>query len=281
MSIKCVSRKIFKLTIEHVIERQEANLIPGERPFKKARLQFITDLLSAGSFYRADFAYAKCDEDGKTYGINGKHTGNCLYACHTNNEMPDFPEGIPLCVERFECDTIDELSTLFDNFDNPQSNRTAGEKLGTQIAKSYEKLDGIDEVVIRNALKGVNYSRSMKRNPDEPKVKNWDLGELLQDNEICDFCSFIQGFKDDSWKGWKVASVCAVMYSSWRENEDASQLIWGEALNESNDSESSDSRKFVNKMRTESGRKVKSHDWFYNESMRYWRRHRKEVAVTS
>lgn len=279
MPIKCVERTIVKLEFVHVEERRDALTIPGERPLRKKRLEYITDLLENGTFYRADFAYAKCAEDGKIYGVNGKHTYVALIQCKENVEMPDFPEGIPLCIEVFECDTKDELSTIFDNYDNPISNRTAGDKLGTQIAMRRDSLEGLDDKIIRAALNGVNYARATARDPREPKMGRWVLGELLQDDEVCDFCRYVQGFKDDSWDGWKIPAVCAAIYKSWRENEDVAQAVWEEALNETDENEDSDSRKYVNRMRTERGRKVKSPDWFYNESIRYWKRHRKSAST--
>lgn len=278
MATKLVERKVFVLSLQHAREAQDAPSIPGERPRKNKRVEYLTELIDDSQFCRADFAYAKCKEDGKRYRVNGNHTSFVLCGCIDNADLPDFPEGIPLVVEEWECDVTSELIDIFDSYDNPQSNRTAGDRLGVHIAMHVEALDGCSRDVIAASLRGINMVLQTSKNPDEPCKKQWDVGELLKSDEAIRFCHFIQPFKDDTWQGWKDKGVCAAVFRNWRDSEDQAEEIWSECFDEQNDNENSDSRKFVNRMRTERGRKQRTSAWFYSESLKYWKKRRKSMV---
>lgn len=269
MPIRLKKREIAILNPEHVKAAQEALSTPGERPLKKKRLDLARHRLESGRFCRADFAYIDCKEDGQRYRINGNHTSTVLAECAENSDLP-FPENCPLCVETWECDTIAELGDAFDCFDNPMSNRTSGERLIVHMREHRSELDGVDAIVVSAALKGVNMFRKMVRDENTPSVQQWELGELLSSPEVVQFCHFVQMFKDGSWAGWKDQGIAAVLFQSFLDDEDKARNVWEECFDEANDSETSASRRFVNRMRTEKGRRHRTPSWFYNQAKDYW-----------
>lgn len=279
MATKLIERKVFILKTEHARQAQDAPSIPGERPRKNKRVEYIVELIESGQFCRADFAYTACKEDGRRYRVNGNHTSFVLCGCVDNPELPEFPDGIPLVIEDWECDTISELMSIFDSYDNPQSNRTAGDRLGVHIAMNAEDLDGCSKDVISAALRGVNMARQFAKNPDERSYRQWDVGELLKNIEVVKFCHFLQAFRDDTWQGWKDKGVAAAVYRSWRDNEDQAEAIWSECFDEQDEDEDSVSRRFVSRMRTERGRKQRTSEWFYSEALKYWKRRAKSLSA--
>lgn len=269
MALSLVKREVVQLTPAHAEEALKANSTPGERPLKKSRLQTARNRIMEGMFCRADFAYVDCKQDGKRYRINGHHTSTVLCECADNPDL-EFPEAVPLCIEIWQCDRVSELGDAFELFDNPVSNRTSGERLIVHIRERQADLDGVDDKVIAGALKGVNMSRKMARVEEEPSVNQWELGSLLSDPRVVDFCHFVQSFKDASWPGWREAGIAAAMYRSFLDDADTARSTWEECFDELNDNENSSSRKFVNRMRTEKGRKHRTPTWFYNEAKAYW-----------
>ena len=276
MAYTLESRTSSILTESDARKAKASKAIPGERPLKPARINFITELLSDGRFFRADFAYADCGETGHTYRVNGQHCGYVLVACIDNEELPDFPQGVPMVVEHWKCDFLSELILIFDTYDNCKSNRTAGDALGVHRAHHREALDGVSPEAVKWALDGVNFAKRMANDPDDPHHPSMTLGLILREEGITDFCSFIQDLKDAPYLGIKDKGICAAIYRSWLENPERASEVWSYTFDEVADNPNSDSRKFVNNMRTarSKGRKVKSFDWFYNQAKRYWVRQR-------
>jgi len=279
MAYKLVRREAAILTPEAAKAAKDAKSIPGERALKKSRMNFIIGLLDAGTFCRADFAFAKCKEDDNVYRVNGQHTSRVLVECNDNEEMPEFPVNVPLVTEFWECDSISELLGVFSSYDSTVSGRSASDYLGVHKANHIEELDGVSPEAIKWGLEGINFCKRMAKNSDDPHFSAKELGHLLDEEGTTNFCGFIQELKDASFLGIKDKGICAAIYRSWLEDPEKADSVWGFTFDESDEDPNSNSRKYVNSMRTarSKGRKAKSFDWFYNQTKRYWARSRKET----
>ncbi len=277
MSRKLISRSTTELTKQHVMDAQDAPELKGERSKKRGRLNRIVDWLDTGNFVRADIAYCFCKETGKRYRVNGQHSTAVLKECITNREMPDFPVGVPLVLEEWECDTFMELVEVFDSFDNPGAVRSSDDKLGVYIS-NYPDLDSVCRVAVKAALGGVNTSRKYHDNPDYPSRTAREVGTLLRSQEVRDYCKFIADFGNCVYDGWKKPGINAAVYDTWKECPGLAAAVWEEVFSESNPDPMSQSRIFVTKLRTSAAKKGKPSDFFYRSCMTQWKQAKRQTA---
>lgn len=112
--------KTMAATRSLVNEFLEMDRLPRERPLSERRLQVYRNVLNRGEFRPVTWASAHCKETGSTYRINGQHTSTLLSECVT---VPEFF----VTVERYECETMEDVAKLYATFDSSMSSRTAGD----------------------------------------------------------------------------------------------------------------------------------------------------------
>lgn len=110
---------------------------PHDRPLRKRRLEAYRAILDRGEFRPVTWASAVCKADGTTYRVNGKHTSHLLTEC---DELPEFY----VTVERYECDELSDVASLYATFDSNLGVRTAGD-LNMAFAATVPALAGTPE----------------------------------------------------------------------------------------------------------------------------------------
>ena len=270
MSFELKSRVIEPLTEKHVREARSAPDIPGERSKKKSRLQWIINMLEQQEFVRADFAYCYCKATDKRHRVNGNHTSTVLAQCLDNQEMPPFPTGIDVQVEEWECDTTMDLINVFDTFDNARSSRSSDDRLHNFIGQ-YEELFAMPEECVKAAVRGVNKYRAIRRT-EEPSFPARDIGLLLQEKPVREYCEWIADFSGSLYPGWKKPGINAAMYGSWLEDPRLADVVWEEVMGESNPDPASDSRILATTLRVSQAKKGKDSEFFYRKCEKFFRK---------
>ena len=272
MAYRRVRSETAVLTPAHVEQAQAAASIPGERPIRPKRANTIRQWIANGRFCRANFAYAKCKEDGVTYRVNGQHTSHELSKCDDDDPNAlDFPQDVEVHIEHWECDNLGDLADIFDTFDNPTSARSNDDKLGVFLAQ-YDDLRGVSKTVTKAAVQAVNeYRRGLMSDECRP-VHSRELGLLLADDEIREFVRFCADFEESVYRGWKNYGIGAAMYETWKEDAETAREIWSEVFEESNPDPRSPMRLWVSQMRASEARSGKDKRWYYRSARREYKK---------
>jgi len=93
---------------------------PHDRGLSERRLQVYRRILDAGHFRPVTWASATCSETGGTYRVNGKHTSVLLSGF---DKVPEFH----VTVERYICDTLQDVGSLYNTFDSNLASRTSND----------------------------------------------------------------------------------------------------------------------------------------------------------
>lgn len=105
-----------------------------ERPLSRPRLEYLRRELAAGHIVSPPrWAFAYCKHNGRRYRLNGQHTSTVF---------AEVPEGQrpKVVYESYECDTLEDVAMLFQNFDPRESVRSAGDVTRAVFA-SFPELD--------------------------------------------------------------------------------------------------------------------------------------------
>jgi hypothetical protein len=117
---------------------------PGDRRLSESRVEHLRNEMANGRFRSCVWASARCLADGKLYRVNGQHSSAAL-ATFTENAP-----SIAVTVERFEADTLADVSDLYSTYDSRRSARSPGDIVRSFAAADpeiRELPDGMNNVV--------------------------------------------------------------------------------------------------------------------------------------
>ncbi len=150
MSWKLIgSPKTQKATRKLAEEFVTMEMAPRDRPLSERRLQVYQQILNKGEFRPVTWASANCLETGATYRVNGKHTSILL------SKAEPLPE-LYVTVEKYECDTLEDVARLYSTFDSKMQSRTAND-IYRSFASCIPELVEVPAKVINLTICGVAY----------------------------------------------------------------------------------------------------------------------------
>ena len=123
-----------------VSEFCEMEPAPYDRPLSERRMMVYERILKAGDFRVVTWASALCVETNNVYRVNGKHTSTMLSKLE---KLPDFY----VTVERYICDTLNDVAALYNTFDSAMASRTTSD-INLAFAATIPQLRGIGKKYI-------------------------------------------------------------------------------------------------------------------------------------
>lgn len=199
------------LTPELAREHAALPKVKGDRRITRKRLEEIRDKVRSRLFHSPTWAVATCK--GQRHRMNGGHTSTAL--AMMNGE---FPVGLSVTILQFECDTEDDLVTLFDQFDARWSVRTHNDSLRVH-ASVHESLDNISTTAINRCVSGISYAVSNdgkdRLSPDAQKT-------LL--NQYADFVVWAKEFV--GIRRMSRCGVVAAMFATWSRSPALATGFW-------------------------------------------------------
>lgn len=201
------------LTVDVAKSHAALPQIKGDRNLQSSRLSYLKDAHDRGLFHSPIWAVAYCKESGKHYRINGKHSANFLSGLNGH-----FPKGMSVTVLQFQCDTIAELASLFDQFDSPASTRTRGDSVN--VHKSvHESLAAVSKTSALKAIAGIAWHI---RN-----VVGKSLNQADQNQLVHHYSDFLQWQVDlTGTRRMNRAGVVAAMFQSWNIDAVIAKQFW-------------------------------------------------------
>jgi hypothetical protein len=154
MAIRKTVRKVCRVTPALIEEFVSMTMAKQDRPVRPRLLAALRAKVLKGEFRSTTWASVKCLEDGRTYRVNGKHTS--LLFSQMNGELP---KDIEVTLERYECDTRQEVSELYSSFDPRQSARSSAD-INRIYTAMCDALEGVTVKTVNNSVSGIALAKN-------------------------------------------------------------------------------------------------------------------------
>jgi hypothetical protein len=194
--------------------------LPSDRPVSERRLMIYRKSLKAGEFRPVTWASALCEETGTTYRVNGKHTSILLSECST------LPNDFYVVIERYSCETMEDVARLYSTFDSSMSSRTSGDIVNS-FASTVKEFAGLPKHTFPLVVAAASYHKWGFDYYSHPAPER---AELLLDN--IDFTIWLAGIlypKDRDGERAKHiirSPVTAAMLGTWNKAKNQSDAFW-------------------------------------------------------
>jgi hypothetical protein len=213
---------------------------PHDRPLSERRLAVYERLMIAGHFRPITWAATLCKETGGTYRVNGKHTATLL---STLEPLPD----LYITVERYECDTLDDVGRLYATFDSKMQARQASD-IYHSFAGCVPELRDVPRRVINLSVAGMAWHLAGGR-PDGTAAyaQPVDRAELLLEHPpfVLWLAARYGAGSVSVHQHLKRAAVVAAMFATWLKKSDRATHFWEEVRDETGHPPSVPTRKLA------------------------------------
>ncbi len=213
--------KVLSATNALAMSHRDMLPAPGDRPLKNFRVEVLKKHVANGTLRICEWATVYCKETRKTYRVNGKHTSTLM--CELNGEI----KSLAVLLQRYECDTLDEVARLYSTFDTRSSARTTGD-INCIFAATVSSYDALPKKIVDVAVTGISLGiwgldGSKDHSPE-------DRAALLLSNE-----QFVLWLNDvchspDQSEGnprlLRRAPVVMAMFRTWEKDKKAANDFW-------------------------------------------------------
>lgn len=217
---------------------------PHDRGLKERRLQVYERLMREGKFRPVTWGAAYCKQTGGTYRVNGNHTSTLLA---TLDPMPN----LFITVERYECDTLDDVAHLYATFDSGMQSRTASD-INQSFAGCVKELAEVSSRIINLAVAGMAYAilgSTGSKNREQPPERAERLLEhpefVLWLAELLPGSTAQGGPRPGPNKHLKRGAVCAAMFATFQKSMPQATKFWAEVRDETAPTPEEPSRKLA------------------------------------
>jgi hypothetical protein len=230
--IKTVKEDRVLLTPEVAKQHATMTPMPGERPFKQARMNALRKLYEGGKF--KSMLWAKGTERGQTeeWRINGQHSSK-MFAALAQDEPEQFPKDLYATVWEYTWDRAEERADVFAMFDNRISQRDTVDTMGIHLAQ-YPDLNvaGITAVLVVDLTKGLNAYYA--GNDRARRLTVYERGVYLADPKHREFIRWALEFADGT-AGWLLnkTGIVAQMFDDFvNRDREVIGKFWGYVFNQ-------------------------------------------------
>lgn len=213
---KLLDTKLLKVTPKVAEAHRDMASAPCDRRLSPERLRYLRKELFAGSLRPVTWATVVCAETSTEYRVNGKHTSHVLSEAEPN------ASSCFAFLERYACDTLEDVARLYATFDSRKSARTPGD-IYMAFAGSDPVLAGLPNSLIRQAVSGIAFATwehsDANASPEEKALK------LLEHSAFATWLHPLVANKHVSSHIRRAATVAA-MFRTWRKAPREAAEFW-------------------------------------------------------
>jgi hypothetical protein len=177
-----------------------------------ARILWLEERLRAGKFHTPKWATVQFA--GTIYRMNGGHSSTMLAKFDGQ-----FPRNLEAIIDRFVCETTEDIADLFDQFDPRLSTRTSVERINAHKAV-YAELDTVSPTDIHRIISGIAFW--MGQDGEIPRVLEEGRIRLIHDNQHY----LLWASQYSGKRALGNVGIQAAMYATHRRNQDHATLFW-------------------------------------------------------
>lgn len=263
--------RLIKASAALASEFKNMERFPHDRDLSRPRLAYLREALKSGKFRGAEWVSAVCEEDGKTYRINGKHTSTVLHEHFESGGKPD--PNIRILVRRYSCPTLEDCANLFSTFDTKIASRSKSDILKVFAATNKETIDLSPRLlnVVTSGIAFAHLGRSYRKLSTEDQAT-----QLVRNGH---FVSWVNSLLDKGNKEYRHMirmPVVAAMYRTWKKNSEMADEFWEKIRDDSNDDKDAPSRQLYRWLTTyklgatKVAKESKSNHEVYITCLKYW-----------
>jgi hypothetical protein len=273
MSTRKLRAELLTLTPELCQEFSTMPQLPGERDLKESHVDFLDRHLTDGTFISPTWSVATVKGTTQQLRCDGQHSSTLLARIATH-EPERFPEGLPVTIQYFEIDSVEQdAANLFNLFDNPKSSRTNTDVMSVFRAQ-HELLKTMDNSFLVEIARGINFylddliddikkeyektaTKAAKKGlpaPPRPQLplthQARQYGLYWDEPEYREFTQWVRQWSDSRCR-WILAKpgVVAQILDSWKAVPQRAQRYWDFVFSENHPDPEHASRRLVLKLR--------------------------------
>lgn len=209
---RLVSSKLVNIT-KSLAREFAAMETERDRPVKEHLLIAHRNAIKNGLFRQPQWVSAYCEENGKTYRVNGKHTSIVF------SELDDI-SGHKVTVEHYNCDTVHDVTQLFSTFDSKKSARSNGD-IYRFWAASVDSIADVRSRIITVSVFGMAYAYWEDNTYLQPPTAK---AQLLNDHPS--FVLFVDNLLVGDYRHMNKSPVIAAVFKSWQKSQKDAQTFW-------------------------------------------------------
>jgi len=214
---KSESTKVLKATKSLATEWANMEGVPNDRlldPVREARRKKDLD---EGRLRDIEWSKCFCEETGKWYRINGKHTSNML------SKQETIPSDLQIAVQTYHADTLADAADLYATFDDRSSLRTLGDISKATMAAVPELVE-FPKKFIGLAVTGM--SLAIDGIPPPKRISAADKARrLVTDTQFVIWLHEIFISEKTAKHLWR-GPVVAAIYSTYQKNRKDAFQFW-------------------------------------------------------
>lgn len=199
---------------------------PHDRALNSTRSAILKKAFDMGLFRTCEWAAAYCHETKLRYRINGKHTSTLL--AQMNGSLP---KNLSVIVEEYECDTLQDVASLYATFDTRASVRSTHD-INRIFAATVPELEDVSAKVINTTIVGIayaNYEEDYKRQSAEARAV-----AIIDNSEFCLWLrDLTEGYPNERQFSLLRGSVSAAMFKCWQKSKSQATEFWSAVRDES------------------------------------------------
>lgn len=253
----------YPMTREFAKQINEMTSVRGERSLKRQRLKNLRREIRNGNAIA--FRWAVAQYNGTKYRVNGQHTAHIF----ASNKM-DIPAGTTVILEVYDCDSMDDVTRLWSQFDAPYSSRNRSENL-ENVFSTVPELQGLTVRITHLAASAVCFA--LVRH--ERTLSHHDKAELaVKEKDFLVWCNRVFPKPGPCYK----LGILVAAFVTYRENPDRAEIFWSEVQNGTNTNVNSGSRVLeryclaYQSGQPSPGRKAFNRDQWIEVAISAWRR---------
>lgn len=213
--------KVVQVSLAFAKRHRDRQAVRGDKPLRQKQVDSLYAALEGDAFAPSNtWAVADCLADGQCYRVNGKHSSTAIVRF-----AEDYPER-PLPTVQFqeyECDTIEDVVSLYETFDRLDAAKRAPDIIGEYQA-AHPKLKTIPNKIVTEALSALSWLEY----GDDFTKKGTIKERFVLVKEKAEFCKWLHELKTGK-KGRNLISrlgVTAAIYLTWEADKDEAAKFW-------------------------------------------------------
>lgn len=193
-----------------------------DRPYSEHRASFLTNEMAKGRFRTCEWASAVCDQDGKEYRVNGKHTSTIMADAGPDLKLAH----VHAIVSKYKCHSKADVASLYATFDSKSCARNFRD-INLVFAGSVPQLSSVPPTSIHTCVSGMAFD---KWENNQKSVPSEARSSLILDN--VDFVlwfhsmSIGEGIARDARDILRRGPVAAAMFKTYRKSKAEASKFW-------------------------------------------------------
>jgi len=219
MAIKHLLTEKLPLTKQLAQEFAGMTMRRGERQLSPSRVAWLLSLHMQGKFHSPRWRSCFVKSISRMVRVDGQHSSSML------SEMSEASlAGMEAIIDRYECDTEDDLVDLFAMFDSPRSVRSSRDLIRC-AASLHDEYREIDDNVVLRLLNGIVYFNAVMENPARPTTRPYGREEraklIATQKEFIHWAAQLATKKHMRWD-----CVLAAVMATYIRDRDAALQFW-------------------------------------------------------